>query len=923
MVNAHVTAGALGERKQVTVLSATLDGLAELTFGLDIEEGERIVEGALESIARVIRRYEGTMSEIADDGLLAIFGVPVALEDHAVRACYAGHAIHQAVAGFRPDSRADLKVRVGLASGEVLVRTMTTRGDAEYLVTGEPRTAAAQLAQTASPGMTLISAETRTLAEGFVRVSTLVAPSADDPTVISEVFELVGASSVHTGLQALGARRVTPLVGRQDELAILENALEHAKAGEGRIIALVGEPGSGKSRLLWEVTRTRRDEWLVLEASATSHPSTSPYLAIADLLRAYVDVTATADSEEIKQKLSARIAAGDHGLTDAMPAFLTVLGLPGQSAEWDALDPPQRRQRVHEGIRRLLLTEAARQPVLLVIEDLHWVDAETQALLGRLVEIVFGARVALAVSYRPEYRHEWANLASYLQIRVASLSSEASGQLLDTLMGTDASVVPLKRRLVEQTAGNPFFLEEYVRQLADSGALLGGRGDYRLVGSLDEVHMPSTIQAVLAARIDRLPREQKQVLESAAVIGKDLPVSLLRAIVELAQDGLDQALAGLQSSEFLYERSIVPDSEFTFRHALIQNVAYETLLRSQRRELHGRIVRELEAQGRMDTSDEVGRLAQHAFAGELWEKAVSYSRVAATQAAQTAAYRTAITSLERALAALEHLPSTPDRARESIDIRLELRSAYAPLGELQSMHDHLRVALSEAEDLGDDERVARANSYLCTYYAVAHDPHRAVECGEKAFALASGLGLIGLQVLSASTLGETLYSLGDFRRGASLLKQNVDRLRGDLLSRRFGMTGMPAVVARGLLTLCLAELGEFEQGSEVATSAVQLAEALSSPYSLSSAYSDEGFLYLMKGDFERALRSLVRAVELCRTWDFPLRLVGASARLGYARVLAGELDMGTELLEQAVQGPRLSTDCTSRHQWSHGSAMLS
>jgi predicted ATPase len=412
--------------------------------------------------------------------------------------------------------------------------------------------------------------------------------------------------------------------------------------------------------------------------------------------------------------------------------------------------------------------------------------------------------------------------------------------------------------------------------------------------------MPRSIEAVLAARIDRLTLEQKQVLQSAAVIGKEVPLSILRAIIDLPEDQLYKALDRLQLVELLTERIAFPDSEYIFTHALTHSVANGMLLRSHRRALHARIVDALEAQGIDSAPDHVERLAQHAFEAELWDKAAGYSRRAAANAAQTAAYAASVASLERALLALEQLPHTPEIMRDMIDVRLQLRSSLMPLGRMQETRQYLLGAQSLAEQLSDRERLARVYSYLCQYFTVTFDARAAIEWGERAVELASEAGNLGLQVSSSFLLAETLYSLGEFKRSAALLGQNIQLLEGASTLERFGMTGFPASLSRGLLARCLAELGEFDEAAHWQGDAIRIAREVNQPFTQATVLSSDGFVYVMKGELAPAIVALTEAVEICRTWDLHIPLPPALARLGYARLLSGDNRGGLELLEQAA-----------------------
>ena len=391
-------------------------------------------------------------------------------------------------------------------------------------------------------------------------------------------------------LHAAAARGLTRFVGRDAELDLLRQALGRAGEGRGQVVAVVGEPGVGKSRLAWEFTHSHRSQgWLVLEAASVSYGKASTYFPVIALLRSYFGIEPRDDGRMMREKVTGRLLSLERALEPALPVFLSLLDVPIEDPEWARLDPPQRRRQTLEALKRLLLRESQVQPVLLVVEDLHWIDAETQAWLDLLVESLPAARLLLLVNYRPEYQHGWGSKTYYQQVRLDTLPTASAGELLEALLGPDRAIEELGRRLIERTQGNPFFLEESVRALVETGALTGARGAYRLVGPIQSLELPATAQAMLAARIDRLAPGDKRLLQTASVIGKDVPFPLLQAIAELPEEALREGLSRLQAAEFLYEAALFPDVEYTFKHALTHEVAYAGLLQERRRAVHVRV----------------------------------------------------------------------------------------------------------------------------------------------------------------------------------------------------------------------------------------------------------------------------------------------------------------------------------------------
>jgi len=585
-----------------------------------------------------------------------------------------------------------------------------------------------------------------------------------------------------------------------------------------------------------------------------------------------------------------------------VPAVLALFEALPADSPFLALDPLQRRRRTLEALKRVLLRESQVQPLLLVFEDLHWIDSETQAVLDLLVEGLPTARVLLLVNYRPEYQHGWGSKTSYTQLRLDPLPEASAESLLQALLGPDPGLVPLAPLLIARTQGNPFFLEESVRTLVETGGLVGDRGAYHLAQPFDTWQVPATVQALLAARIDRLPPEDKRLLQTAAVIGTEVPGPLLQAIADTSDERLYRSLAQLQGAEFLYETSLFPERAYTFKHALTHEVAYGSLLHERRRALHARIVEALEALAGDRLDDQVERLAQHALRGEVWEKALAYGRQAGDKAQARSAYREAVVCFEQALAALEHLPDNRAATEQAIDLRLGLRTALNALAEPpEHILAHLRRAETLAQTLGDDLRLGWVYAAMGNNFWRAGDVDRAIAANQRALAEATSLGHVGLQARAHSQLGQAYFDAGDYARAVESLARNVATLQGDLLSERFGSNGSVAASSRVWLSYCLAELGAFAEGLALAEAGLRLAEAVKYPFTMSEACYGVSVVSLRQGNVQRAIPMLERAVELCQDWHIPLFVPEQTAALGLAYALVGRGATGLALAEQGVE----------------------
>jgi class 3 adenylate cyclase/tetratricopeptide (TPR) repeat protein len=895
-----------GERKQVTVLFADLKGSMELLADRDPEEARQLLDPVLERMMAAVHRYEGTVNQVMGDGIMALFGAPIAHEDHAVRACYAALAMQEAIRRYSEEVRRghglEVQIRVGLNSGEVVVRAIGNDLHMDYSAIGQTTHLAARMEQLAPPGTIRLTADTLRLAEGLIQVTPLGPVPVKGLPAPVEVFELVGAGPARTRLQAFAARGLTPFVGRQAELAALHQALEQAGAGHGQVVAVIGEPGVGKTRLFHEfIQESRTQGWLLLESSSASYGRATPYLPVIDLLKAYFQLEDRDDGRRMREKLTGRLLTLDPALGPTLPAFLALLEVPVEDAPWQALDPSQRRQRTLDALKCLLLRESQVQPLLLVFENLHWIDTETQAFLDGLVESLPTVRLLLLVNYRPEYQHGWRNKTYYTQLRLDPLPPASAAALLHSLLGADPGLAPLKQRLIEQTEGNPFFLEESVRTLVETQVLVGTPGAYRLAKALPSIQVPATVQAVLAARIDRLAAEEKRLLQTAAVIGTEVPAALLQAMAEVPEEPLRLGLTHLQAAEFLYETLLFPEHEYTFKHALTQQVAYETLLQERRRALHARIVEALEALAGERVPDQVERLAHHALRGEVWDKALAYCRQAGEKVMVRSAYREAVGYFEQALSVLPHLPEQGATLEQAIDLRLALRSALQPSGELGRSLACLREAEALAASLDDPRRLAQVYGFLSRHFTLMGAYDQAIAAGQRALALTTAGGDVVLHARANNYLGLAYQAQGNYRRAIDCFGQTMAFLEGPRRHERFGDIFLPAVTCRAWDAWCHAELGMFAEGRALGKEGLRIAEAVAHPGSLMFASWGIGLLSLRQGTLPRAIPLLERAVGLCQDANLPLYFPWMAPALGTAYALSGRVADAVPLLKQALE----------------------
>jgi class 3 adenylate cyclase/tetratricopeptide (TPR) repeat protein len=896
-----------GERKQVTVLFADIVGSLRIIADRDPEEAQKLLDPVLDHMLEAVHHYEGMVNRVMGDGIMALFGAPLAHEDHAVRACYAALRMQQTITRYADEVRrvhgVPITIRVGINSGEIVVSSINNDLYMDYTVVGQTAHLASRMEQMAMPGSVLAAADTIRLVEGYVEAKSLGEMTIKGLPQPVEVFEITEGGFERTRLQAAASRGLTPFVGRELELQQLTQALDHARGGHGQVVAVVGEPGMGKSRLIHEFVHSpRTEDCLILETNSASYGHAASYLPVIELLRRYYFKIGQRDNaKSIREKVTEKILALDPSLQDAIPPLLDLLDALDAGHPFQSLDPLQHRQHTYQAITRLLLRENHVQPVVAVFEDLHWNDSLTLGLLNEIVVNARDARLLLLVTYRPEFHDDWRGRPNYRNLRLEPLQSDSLGTLLHSLLGPDPALEGLKNFVFDRAGGNPFFVEELVRTLVDRKVLEGARQNYKLVKPISGNEIPPTVQAVLAARIDTLPKAEKRLLQDAAVIGYDVPLSLLKEISSLPDSELRGLLNNLQTAEFVFPTQLFPDLQFSFKHALTHDVAYAGLRSERRREIHQRVVVAIERIYSGRIGELVERLADHALRGGLQEKAVTYLRQAGTKAADREAYPEAVILFEQALEALEGLPQSNEAVQKAIDIRFDIRNVLQPLGDRDRIAARLREAEQLANRIGDSQRSGWVQSYLTEQFWMLGRYRESIEAGERALAVAGSLSDLALQVVTNLPLGLAHHTRGDYKRAREHFDWNAAHLEGNLASQRFGMFVLPAAFSRSFVAWGLADTGQFSEAFNIGEDALRIAENASHPFSCGYAHLGLGVVALRQGNLRRALRSFERALAAGAFADSPVGFAYVALHFGYGLALAGRANEGIPILEQSIE----------------------
>jgi predicted ATPase/class 3 adenylate cyclase len=901
--------GTDGERKTITALFADLKGSTALIEGLDPEEARAIIDPALQLMMDAVHRYEGYVAQALGDGIFALFGAPIAHEDHPQRALFAALRMQEEMRRYADTLRAKgcppLLMRVGINTGEVVVRSI--RKDdlhTDYVPVGHSTNLAARMEQLAAPGSILITEYTRKLVEGYFELHALGTATIKGVEEPLSVYEVLGTGPLRTRLQVSARRGLTRFVGRQSELEQMQRALAHAKAGHGQIVGVMGEPGLGKSRLFYEFKLTSQAGCLVLEAYSVSYGKASPYLPMIELLKSYFQLQPQDDERQRKEKIAGKVLILDRSLEDTLPYLFSLLGIEDPTASLQQMDPQIRRRRSFEALKRLFLRESLNQPLILLFEDLHWIDTETQGFLDTLSESVASARLLLLVNYRPEYRHEWGSKTYYTQLRLAPLGREEAAELLTFLLGNDASLKAVEQLILAKTEGTPFFMEEVVQTLAEEGVLIGERGHYRLEQAPSELHISPTVQGVLAARIDRLAADEKDLLHQLAIIGRQFPLSLLRQVIPHSEEELYRLLSSFQRKEFLYEQPAFPEPEYIFKHALTQEVAYGTVLHERRKTIHERTAQAIEILYRVTLDDHYSELAHHYTRSGNTEKAIEYLHLAGQQAAQRSANAEAITHLTTALDLLKTLPDTREHAQQELTLHLTLG---APLRATRSgASPEVGATYARARELcqqvGETRQFFPVLYGLWTFHHVGGEFLTARELGEQLLGLAQQEHDPALLTEAYCALGSTFFHLGEFGAAQAYLAQGLTLYDAQRhYSRVFLYGGIePGVFGLSHAALVLWHLGYPDQALQKSEAARTLAQELSYPFSMAAARIFAALSHQLRRERLLTQEWAEAGSALAREQGFPGWVGQGSVLQGWAQAEQGQSEEGIAQIRQGM-----------------------
>jgi predicted ATPase/class 3 adenylate cyclase len=904
-----------GERKTITALFADIQGSMALLEDLDPEAARQIIDPALQLMMEAVHRYEGYVAQSLGDGIFALFGAPIAHEDHAQRALYAALRMQEAITQYsqrlRGERGMNLEIRVGVNTGEVVVRAIRTDDlHTDYVPIGHATSLAARLQSLASGGAIVVSAPTYTLTEGYFAFQPLGVVQVKGVSEPVPLYAVVGVGPLRTRLEVGARRGLVRFVGRQGELEQLERAWELAREGRGQVVGVVGEPGVGKSRLYYEFKLQARRGCLVLETFSVSHGKAYPLLPLLELLKTYFQLTPQDDARRRREQVTGKLLTLDRSLEDTLPYLLALLGDTESTAQLVQIDPPLRRRRTLEAITRVLLRESLNQPLLLLIEDLHWLDSETNAWLHLLSDRVPTAPLLLLVNYRPEYQHPWSSKTYYTQLRLDPLGREEAHALLTALLGDAPGLDALKQLILARTDGNPFFMEEFVQALVEQSILVrevaagGQTARTRLTQSLTAIALPPTVQGVLAARIDRLPAEDKALLQTLAVLGKEFSWSLLTQVAHQPDEELQRLLAHLQAEEFIYEQPAFPESAYTFKHALTQEVAYNAVLLERRRVLHERAAQAIEGLFAERLPEHYHALAHHYSRSGNTAKAIDYLQRAGQQAVERSAYAEAVSHLTSALDLLTTLPETHARSQQELTVQMTLGTALratkgggAP--EVERLYTRAREL---CERVGEPSQLFRVLWGLWSVYSARGEVQTQRALGEQLLSLAQRLQDPDLLLEAHHSLWATLLTGGELvatqphqEQGMRLYDPQRHRAHAALYSGHD-----PGVCCRQQAAHCLWLLGYPDQAMASMQEALALAQQLAHPMSLTLALFWAAMLHHLRREAPLTQARAEAAMTIATDQGFPQELARATPLRGWALAESGREEEGRAQIQQGL-----------------------
>lgn len=898
-----------GERKLVTVFFADVANFTALSERLDPEEVHQIMNGTFKILMENIHRFEGTINQFTGDGIMALFGAPVAHEDHAQRACHAALAIQHALQAYGADLKkkygVEFLMRIGLNSGPVVVGSIGDDLRMDYTAIGNTTNLASRMETLARPGSILVSTATYRLVRDFFQLDSIGTCEIKGLTKTQEAFRLLKTGDVGTRIGASVAKGLTRFVGRKNSMAALMDVYDAVLKGSGQVVGIVGEAGVGKSRLLLEfVNLLAQDEFIYLEGRCLHYGGAMSYLPVLDIIRSYFDIKNNDSNSAIKEKISAQIDALHSNLRSSQAPLEELLGLTCDDETFSSLDPQQKRERTFESIRDILLRISQNNPLIIAVEDLHWIDKTSENFLEYLIGGLANSQIMLILLYRQEYIHYWIDKSNYTGISLTQLRAPSSLSLLEAILEGDEIAPEIRELILSRASGNPLFIEEFTRTLLENGTIKCEEHCYIIDQGAAQIDVPDTIQGLIAARIDRLEDNIKRTMQFASVIGRDFAYRILQSITGLHGE-LKAYLLNLQGLEFIYEKRLFPELEYIFKHALIQEVTYFSLLTAHRKDLHRKVGEAMEEQFAERVNEYSNIIGEHFLRGEDWQRAYRYLSRAGDAAIRLYAHAEARTHFTNSLKALDHLEVTEENGRKRVDTTIKLTVASW----LTDPADVLLKRLNGAERLigswsdsaekspEDALRLARVHFWMGRAYYQRGDMKEALGYYKKVLPVAKQADDEELLVIPTGAIGQALVVQGHLEKGSAMLGQSIPVFEK--------MARWPQwIQAKSFYGAAIAGMGDWKQGLSEGQDALAKSNEFRSFTGIGVSQNCIGYAYLFGGELQRAIEAAKAAVDAAKqSADLIYQYVGY-ALWAWSAGRFGLLDVATEKMISAQEVAR-------------------
>jgi class 3 adenylate cyclase/tetratricopeptide (TPR) repeat protein len=899
-----------GERKQVTVMFCDMQGFTALSEQLGLEQAYGFMDRIYEILIHKVHDYEGTVNEMTGDGIMALFGAPIALEDAPQRAIRSSLAIHREMAKFSDGLKGDrdgtppLKMRVGIHTGPVLVGTLGNDLRVEFKAVGDTVNLASRMEGLAAPGATYVTGETFRLTEGLFRFEALGKKEVKGKQEPVNIYRVIAPSTRRTRFDVSTERGLTPFVGRDRELELLLDGFERSKTSRGQAFSIVSDAGVGKSRLLYEFRKAVASEDVTfLEGKSLSYSRSIAYHPWIDILKSNFDIGEGDGDLEIREKIKKglKILGSDEALT--LPYLLELLSVKESGIDNISLSPEVRKNRIIEALKRISLKGSEIRPLIMAFEDLHWLDKSSEEALKFLLDNISGARVFLIFTYRPEFVHTWGGKSYHNQVNLNRLSNRESLTVVTHILGTEVIDSDLEELILEKTEGVPFFIEEFIKSLKDLNIIEKKDNQCRLAKDIKEVAIPSTIQDVTMARVDTLPEAAKEVLQTGSVIEREFSHELIKQVSDFEEQELLSHLSVLKDSELLYERGIFPQSVYIFKHNMTQEVVYNSLLLKKRKQIHEKIAHSLEALYAKRLEEFYEMLAYHYSRSEDPEKAYHYLRLSGSKATRNYSNWEAFRFYKEAIDVLSKMPEAEQNKREQIKVRL---SMAVPMNLLGYPEDSLKI-FEEGErlskELGDEKSLARFLGLMGIYYILkGGDLLLGVKYCEDSFKEAEKIGDVELMASISIDLFIVYFMLGEFFKIIEMTSKLIALL--DKTQRQSESFGKPwniySVLHAGYGSAkCM--LGNFEEGEVLFEKGLDFALEIENLQSLSFIEFLYGMMQNRKGDGKNAIAHLQNAIRYAEEGQNVAYLGPSWIGLGWGYCLLGENQTARKHMEKGLK----------------------